>query len=108
MARLRLEITMSLDGYAAGPRQSEQAPLGEGAERLHEWAIATRSWRAEHGMEGGETGLDDERAAERSRGIGAFIMGRDMFGPGPGPLGESPLRGGGGARPRPTTPRCSC
>ena len=99
MARLRLEITMSLDGFAAGPRQSEQAPLGEGAERLHQWAVATRSWRAEHGMEGGETGLDDDRAKEWSRGVGAFIMGRNMFGPVRGPWGESSWRGWWGEDP---------
>ena len=81
MAKLRSNITMSLDGYVAGPRQSLEHPLGEGGIALHEWAFATRSFRASHGLEGGETGLDDDRAATWNANIGATIMGRNMFGP---------------------------
>jgi len=99
MGKLRLEITTSLDGYVAGPNQSEENPLGEGGMRLHEWAVVTRSFRAAHGMEGGETGLDDDRAAAWSRGVGAFIMGRNMFGPVRGPWGENPWRGWWGDEP---------
>ena len=81
MPRLRLNMTMSLDGYVAGPGQSLEHPLGEGGRALHQWAIATRSFRATHGMEGGETGLDDDVAGAWNAHIGATIMGRNMFGP---------------------------
>src|SRR5215467_9938927 len=81
MAKLRINITMSLDGYVAGPEQSRENPLGVGGEGLHEWAFATRTFRAVHGMEGGQTGLDDDRAASSIANVGAEIMGRNMFGP---------------------------
>ena len=81
MAKLKFSITMSLDGYVAGPRQSVENPLGEGGVALHEWAFATRSFRSAHGMEGGETGPDDDIAMTWSTNIGATIMGRNMFGP---------------------------
>ena len=64
MTKLRLNITMSPDGYVVGPNQSVSNPLGEGGEQLHEWAFATRTFRAIHGMEGGATGPDDDIAAE--------------------------------------------
>jgi dihydrofolate reductase len=99
MARLRLNITMSLDGYVAGPNQSVEHPLGEGGERLHEWALALRTFREMHGMEGGATGPDDEVAAEMFRNVGAHIMGRNMFGGGHGPWGEDPWRGWWGDDP---------
>jgi hypothetical protein len=63
MAKLRFNITMSLDGYVAGPGQSLENPLGEGGLALHEWAFATRTFRAVHGMDGGETGIDDDHVA---------------------------------------------
>ena len=81
MAKLKFSITMSLDGYVAGPRQSVENPLGEGGVALHEWAFATRSFRSAHGMEGGETGPDDDIAMTWSTNIGATIMGRNMFRP---------------------------
>jgi dihydrofolate reductase len=81
MSKVTAEISVSLDGFAAGRGQSMDIPLGEGGERLHEWVIATRSWRAQHGKEGGETGPDDDAAAGFTRGVGAYIMGRNMFGP---------------------------
>jgi dihydrofolate reductase len=81
MSQVIAEISVSLDGFAAGPNQSMDNPLGEGGERLHEWVIATKSWRATHDKEGGETGPDDDAAAGFGRGVGAFIMGRNMFGP---------------------------
>jgi hypothetical protein len=59
MAMLRLSITMSLDGYVAGPEQSASDPLGKGGEKLHEWAFAVRSFRQQHGMEGGDTGPNE-------------------------------------------------
>jgi dihydrofolate reductase len=76
---------MSLDGYAAGPDQSLEEPLGKGGEALHEWAIATRSWREQHGQEGGESGVDDRQAVGWSENLGAVVMGRNMFGPVRGP-----------------------
>jgi dihydrofolate reductase len=85
VARVRLQITVSLDGYAAGPDQSLEQPLGRGGEALHEWAVSTRSWLASHGQEGGETGLDDEVMARWNENVGATIMGRNMFGPVRGP-----------------------
>jgi dihydrofolate reductase len=89
MSSVTCEITMSLDGFVAGPNQGEEHPLGEGGERLHEWAIRTQSWRSLHGMEGGETGPDDDLAREWGRGVGAYIMGRNMFSPGRGEWDES-------------------
>jgi len=76
MSRLRFSITMSLDGYVAGPNQSVTNPLGEGGQELHNWAFATRSWRKQHEMEGGATGADDDIIAESLLNIGATIMGR--------------------------------
>ena len=99
MAILRLNITMSLDGYVAGPNQSVTHPLGEGGDQLHEWAFATRTFRAVHGMEGGATSPDDDIAAEYFQNIGATIMGRHMFGGGDGPWGDSPWNGWWGENP---------
>ena len=104
MGKLRLSITMSLDGYVAGPRQSADNPLGEGGIALHGWAFATRSFRAVHGLEGGESGLDDDRIAALSSNIGATIMGRNMFGPVRGPWGDDPWRGWWGDDPPFHTP----
>jgi dihydrofolate reductase len=89
MSQLIAEISISLDGFVAGPNQGKEHPLGEGGERLHEWIIATESWRSQHGMEGGEKGPDDDVAAEWGRGVGAYIMGRNMFSPGRGEWDES-------------------
>ncbi len=99
MGKLKLTMTMSLDGYVAGPRQSLENPLGEGGEALHEWILATRSWRSLHGKDGGETGLDDVHAAGASSNIGAQIMGRNMFGPERGPWSEDPWTGWWGDDP---------
>jgi dihydrofolate reductase len=87
MPKLRFNMTMSLDGYIAGPRQSLENPLGEGGLALHEWAFATKSFRAIHGLDGGESGLDDDRVAAWNSNIGATIMGRNMFGPVQRPVG---------------------
>jgi len=82
MPKLRVHnLSVSLDGYAAGPEQGRTNPLGVGGERLHEWAFQTRTYRQMFGMEGGDTGIDDRFAAEGDVGIGATIMGRNMFGP---------------------------
>jgi dihydrofolate reductase len=99
MAKLRFNITMSLDGYVAGPGQSLENPLGMGGSALHEWAFATRSFREAHGMDEGAAGLDDDRAAAWNRNIGATIMGRNMFGPLRGPWEDQSWRGWWGDDP---------
>jgi dihydrofolate reductase len=104
MAKLRFTITMSVDGYVAGPNQSPDNPLGEDGMGLHEWAFATRSFRDDHGGEGGETGLDDERASAWNTNVGATIMGRNMFGPIRGPWSEPRWDGWWGEDPPYHTP----
>ncbi|MEA2645012.1 MAG: hypothetical protein QOE92_95 [Chloroflexota bacterium] len=101
MARLRVHnISMSLDGFAAGPRQDLENPLGVGGERLHDWVFATRAWRGVHAMEGGEqAGVDNDFAARGDEGIGATIMGRNMFGPIRGGWGDDAWRGWWGEEP---------
>jgi dihydrofolate reductase len=89
MSQVIADISVSLDGFVAGPNQSVEHPLGEGGERLHEWVFPTDHWRRQHGTEGGEKGPDNEVAGEIMQGIGAFIMGRNMFGPGRGEWDES-------------------
>jgi dihydrofolate reductase len=88
MSRVISQLSISLDGFVAGPNQSLEHPLGEGGMRLHEWAFATESWRQQHGQTGGERSVDAEVAEEVQRGIGAHIMGRRMFGGGDGPWDE--------------------
>jgi dihydrofolate reductase len=84
MSIVTCQISISLDGFVAGPNQSLDNPLGEGGMRLHEWVFPTRGWRRMQGQEGGEDGPDSEVFEEVSRGVGAYIMGRKMFGGGPG------------------------
>lgn len=82
MAKLRVHnFSISLDGYGAGPNQGVENPLGVGGIALHEWVLATRTWRKMHGSEGGATGTDDDFAARGTTNVGAWIMGRNMFGP---------------------------
>jgi dihydrofolate reductase len=82
MARLRVHnFTISLDGFAAGPRQSLGNPLGDGGLQLHEWIFQTRSMHELQGRDGGETGVNDDLFRARTAGVGATIMGRNMFGP---------------------------
>ena len=100
MSRLRLKISMSLDGFVAGPDQSVDNPLGIGGERLHEWVVPLAAWRAEHGMEGGAVNESTAVVEESVAGIGATIMGRNMFGGHPGPWDpEKPWKGWWGANP---------
>ncbi|MDQ6673485.1 MAG: dihydrofolate reductase family protein [Chloroflexota bacterium] len=100
MPKLRLHnFAISLDGYAAGPHQSQDNPLGVGGTRLHEWAFATRSFRAMQGMTGGAEGVDDEVIARGEAGIGATIMGRNMFGPIRGPWADDAWTGWWGDNP---------
>src|SRR5438132_11238398 len=82
MPKLRVHnFAVSLDGYAAGPDQSLDSPLGLGGRRLHEWVFQTQVGRAMIGFEGGETGVDNDLFAAGETGIGATVMGRNMFGP---------------------------
>lgn len=92
-------VTMSLDGFMAGPGQGLETPLGVGGERLHGWAFATRSMRELHGMEGGEVGVDDDWARRAVADVGATIMGRNMFGPVRGPWPDDSWRGWWGEDP---------
>ena len=85
MARLRCDISTSLDGFVAGPNPSLEHPLGEGGERLHEWAIALASWRRPHGLDGGETNASSAVLDESLEATGAVVMGRRMFSGGEGP-----------------------
>src|SRR3954471_17986054 len=89
MSRVTCQISMSLDGFVAGPNQSLESPLGEGGERLHEWAVATDAWRAHLGEHGGEHNRDAQVIETATQNVGAYIMGRKMFGGGPGPWDES-------------------
>jgi dihydrofolate reductase len=92
MPKLILDISMSLDGYVAGPNQTLEEPLGAGGERLHEWVFNTKAWREPHGMDGGEENQDSEVVAEHVGSIGATIMGRRMFSGGEGPWEDDPNR----------------
>src|SRR5262245_59696029 len=85
MTLVTCQISVSLDGFVAGPNQTVDDPLGEGGERLHDWVVKTAGWRRLHGRQGGELGADSEIAEAATEGIGAYIMGRKMFGGGDGP-----------------------
>jgi dihydrofolate reductase len=106
MARLLIQgFTVSLDGYGAGASQSLENPLGIGGEGLHEWLVHTRTFRRLHGGDGGkghegdDGGIDEDFAARSMAGIGAWIMGRNMFGPVRGPWPDESWRGWWGANP---------
>ena len=99
MSKLRVHITVSADGYVAGPNQSEENPLGEGGGSLHDWAIPLRAFREPHGMEGGEVNASTPVLEEAVANVGAEIMGRGKFGGGPGPWGDDPWRGWWGDEP---------
>jgi dihydrofolate reductase len=100
MSRLRFGISMSLDGYVAGPHQSVDEPLGVGGEQLHEWVFPLAAWREPHGLPGGEVNESSEVLEEWIAGIGATIMGRNMFGGHPGPWNaEKPWNGWWGRKP---------
>ena len=90
-----LNITMSVDGFVAGPNASLEQPLGEGGEDLHEWVVVLSSWRAQHGLEGGEQDDDDDDLVRQIDGrTGAFVMGRRMFSNGSGPWEDDPKANG--------------
>ena len=90
MTRLTLDISMSLDGFIAGPNQTLEEPLGKGGERLHEWVTRLEAWREPHGLEGGETNADSEVVTEALAAAGAIVMGRRMFSGGEGPWEDDP------------------
>jgi len=92
-------FTLSLDGYGAGPDQSRENPLGVNGTNLHQWAFKTRTFRQMFGQEGGETGTDDEFAARSFENVGAWIMGRNMFGPVRGPWPDESWKGWWGSNP---------
>ena len=105
MSKLRVaSFSVSIDGYAAGPRQGLDNPLGVGGETLHEWAFTTRTFQKIHGGEGGTTGPDDDFAARSFENLGAWIMGRNMFGPVRGPWPDESWKGWWGANPPYHTP----
>ena len=100
MSKVRVHISTSLDGYVAGPNQSQEEPLGEGGERLHDWLVALRSWREAQGMEGGEENVSDTVFEEALANVGVEIMGRGKFGPAArGSWGDDPWRGWWGDDP---------
>jgi dihydrofolate reductase len=99
VSKLRSQISISLDGYVAGPDQGEENPLGEGGEALHEWVLPLAAWRRPHGMEGGEVNASTAVVEKAQANVGATIMGRNMFGGGPGPWGEDPWDGWWGDEP---------
>jgi dihydrofolate reductase len=104
MGKLRVDISTSVDGFIAGPNPSEELPLGEGGEQLHEWVVKLAAWRRPHGMEGGEVNASTEVMEESLANVGATVMGRKMFGGGPGPWGEEPWGGWWGDDPPFHTP----
>jgi dihydrofolate reductase len=105
MSNLRFQISVSLDGYVAGPDQTEKDPLGVGGEDLHEWVVRLEAWRKPHGMEGGEVNASTPVMEEVQANVGATIMGRNMFGGGPGPWNEDdPWSGWWGDNPPFHTP----
>src|SRR4030095_16652758 len=101
MAKLRVHaFAVSLDGYGAGPRQDLENPLGVGGEALHQWVFPTRTFQRIHGSgESGETGIDDDFAARGFENIGAWILGRNMFGPIRGPWPDDQWKGWWGPNP---------
>ena len=101
MSRLRVEsFTLSIDGFGAGPDQDLDNPLGVGGASLHGWAMVTRTFQRNlFGSEGGETGVDDDFAARGFENVGAWILGRNMFGPVRGPWPDESWRGWWGDNP---------
>jgi dihydrofolate reductase len=104
VAKFRFQISISLDGFIAGPNPSEDDPLGEGGEQLHEWVLKLAAWRKPHGREGGEVNASSVVMEEALDNLGATVMGRNMFGGGPGPWGDDPWEGWWGDDPPFHTP----
>jgi len=100
MSKLRFRISMSLDGFVAGPSQSVDNPLGIGGMRLHEWVFPLAVWRAMHSLEGGEVNASSAVVEESLANVGATVMGRNMFGGHPGPWNtKEPWNGWWGVNP---------
>lgn len=100
MSKLRVHaFSVSLDGYGAGPRQSLEDPLGVGGHGLHEWILPTRTFQRLEGQGGGETGIDDDFVVRGFENVGAWILGRNMFGPIRGPWPDDRWKGWWGANP---------
>jgi dihydrofolate reductase len=100
MAKLRFRISMSLDGFVAGPNQSVDNPLGVGGMRVHEWVFPLKAFREMHGMEGGEVNESSKIVEQAFANVGASIMGRNMFGGHPGPWDPAkPWNGWWGSNP---------
>jgi dihydrofolate reductase len=100
MARLIVRaFSISVDGYGAGPDQTRETPLGAGGEELHDWLVNSRSFKLLYGGEGGTTGIDEDYASRAMTGLGAWIMGRNMFGPVRGPWPDDSWRGWWGKNP---------
>lgn len=100
MSRVRVHtFSVSLDGYSAGPNQSLENPLGVGGDRMFSWFFATRTFGAMHGKGGGSTGIDDEIATRGFENVGAWILGRNMFGPVRGPWPDDSWKGWWGEEP---------
>lgn len=100
MSKLRLRLSLSLDGYVAGLQQSVDNPLGVGGMRLHDWAFPLAAWRAPHGLEGGEVNASTPIIEESLANVGATVMGRNMFGGHPGPWdAKKPWNGWWGENP---------
>jgi dihydrofolate reductase len=105
MSKLRVSsFAVSIDGYGAGPAQDLEHPLGVRGPELMEWFLVSRAWRKMHGQDGGETGIDNELAEESFQGIGAWILGRNMFGPVRGPWPDESWKGWWGDEPPYHTP----
>ena len=100
MSKVRVSaFAVSLDGYSAGPDQSLENPLGIRGPELFEWFFSTRTWKQMHGVEGGSTGIDDEWARRGMENVGAWILGRNMFGPLRGPWPDESWKGWWGDEP---------
>jgi dihydrofolate reductase len=99
MSKVRVAISVSVDGFVAGPDPSVENPLGIGGERLHEWAFELAAWRRPHGLDGGEENASTAVVEETLANLGAVVMGRNMFGGGPGPWGPDPWNGWWGDDP---------
>jgi len=100
MSKLKVAaFSVSIDGFGAGPDQSLENPLGVGGMRLHEWVLPTRSFQSMHGQGGGATGTDDDYAQRSLANLGAWILGRNMFGPVRGPWPDDSWKGWWGPNP---------
>lgn len=99
MANVVADMSMSLDGFVAGPNDSPDNPLGDGGERIHEWMFDLASWREQQGLDGGKTNQASEIVAKSSENVGSVVMGRRMFSNEDGPWGETPFEGHWGDTP---------